>query len=47
MTLFLLTVADPDDLVQLNPELVQRAHFAAQQRATHASGVDVLHLERQ
>lgn len=31
MTLLTLTVADPDDLVQLNPEFVQRANFTSQQ----------------
>lgn len=45
MTLLTLTVADPDELVQLNPEFVQRTNFTSQQRAAPSSGVDVLHLE--
>lgn len=44
VTLLMLTVADPDDLVQLNPESVQRANCASQ-RAPHTARVDVLHLE--
>lgn len=47
MTLLMCTVADPDDLVQLNPEFVQRANFTSQQWAPHSSGVDVLYLEWQ